>query len=84
MLISIEVIAQIPGQMLDLDETVPEPMWVMGETFLLHGPACYHLTIDTTTVNPLLYFKISISLGFKSTLSVSPSQRRHLTAFSML
>lgn len=67
-LISIEITAQIPGQMLGLDETLPEPMWVMGETFLLHGSACYHLIVDTATVNPLLSFKINISLGFKSTL----------------
>lgn len=54
--------------MLDLNEKLPEPTWVMGEMFLLHGPACYHLFIDSATVNPLLSFKINISLGFKSTL----------------
>lgn len=54
--------------MLELDDTLPKPMWIMGETFLLHGPACYLLTINGATVNPLLSFKVNISLGFKSTL----------------
>lgn len=54
--------------MLDWDETLPEAMWVMGEMFLLHGFACYHLIIDSITVNPLLSFKINTSLGSKSAL----------------
>lgn len=68
MLISTEVIAQIPGQILHLDETLPEPTWVLGEMFLLHGLDFYHLIIDSAIVNPLLSFKKNTSLGFKATL----------------
>lgn len=68
MLISAEVIAQIPGQMLDWVETLPEHTWAMSEKLLLHGFACYLLIINSATVNPLLSFKINISLGLKSVL----------------
>lgn len=54
--------------MLDWDETLPEATWVMGEMFLLHGLACYHLIIDSTSVSLLLSFKINTSLGSKPTL----------------
>lgn len=67
-LISAEVIAQIPGQMLDWVETLPECTWAMSEELLLRGLACYLLILNNATVNPLLSFKINISLGLKSAL----------------